>query len=157
MDVKQLMTTEVACVRPGDSLGAAARVMWERDCGAVPVVDFSNDEVVGIVTDRDICIATWTRDLPPTSISVSEVMSSNVVTCLATDSVGAAESLMRTKQIRRIPVVDRQRRLVGIVSLADIAVLAQRDGASGPGPSRDVVAVFARVSAPRPADARPHA
>jgi CBS domain-containing protein len=146
MDVQKLMTTKVSCVRSGDTLSAAARVMWDCDCGAVPVVDPASDEVVGIVTDRDICIATWSHDQRPSSISVSEAMSSDVVTCLATDSVAAVEILMREKQVRRVPVVDRHRRLVGIVSLGDIAIAAHRDASLDTAPARDVAAVLARVS-----------
>jgi CBS domain-containing protein len=149
MEIQKIMTTNVSCVRSGDTLSTAARVMWDCDCGAVPVVDPASDEVVGIVTDRDICIATWSQDQRPSAISVSEAMSSDVVTCLATDSVASVESLMRGKQVRRVPVVDRYRRLIGIVSLGDIAIAAQRDAGSDTAPSRDVAAVLARVSARR--------
>ncbi len=149
MDVQKIMTTNVSCVRSGDTLSTAARVMWDCDCGSVPVVDPASDEVVGIVTDRDICIATWSHDQQPSSISVSEAMSSDVVTCLATDSIASVESLMRSKQVRRVPVVDRHRRLVGIVSLGDIAIAAHRDAGIDTAPSRDVAAVLARVSARR--------
>lgn len=149
MDVQKIMTTNVSCVRSGDTLSTAAQVMWDCDCGAVPVVDPASDEVVGIITDRDICIATWSHDAPPSDVRVSEAMSSDVVTCLATDSVAAVESVMRGKQVRRVPVVDRHRRLVGIVSLGDIAVAAQRDAAVDTAPSRDVAAVLARISMPR--------
>ncbi len=156
MDVQKIMTTNVSSVRSGDSLSTAARVMWDCDCGAVPVVDPASEEVVGIVTDRDICIATWSHDSAPSAISVSEAMSSDVVTCAATDSIASVESLMRAKQVRRVPVVDRHRRLVGIVSLGDIAVAAQRDAAVDTAPSRDVAAVLARISAPRSANASMH-
>jgi len=153
MDVQKIMTTNVSCVRSGDTLSTAAGVMWDCECGAGPVVDPTNDEVVGIVTDRDICIAGWSRNLPPSAISVSEAMASEVVTCLATDSVASVESLMRAKQVRRVPVVDRHRRLVGIVSLGDIAVAAERDAAVDTAPSHDVAALLARVSTPRHAPA----
>lgn len=146
MDIQKIMTTTVSCVRSGDTLSAAARVMWDCDCGSVPVVDPASDEVVGIITDRDICIATWSHDERPSAISVSEAMSSDVVTCLATDSVASVETLMRSKQVRRVPVVDRHRRLVGIVSLGDIAIAAHRDAGVDTAPSRDVAAVLARVS-----------
>lgn len=156
MDVQKIMTTNVSCVRSGDTLSTATRVMWDCDCGAVPVVDPANEEVVGIITDRDICIATWSRNLPPSDISVSEAMSCEVVTCLATDSVASVEAVMRAKQVRRVPVVDRHRRLVGIVSLGDIAVAAHRDAAIDTAPSRDVAAVLARISTPRSPTASAH-
>jgi CBS domain-containing protein len=151
MDIQRIMTKHVSYVKSGDSLAIAVRAMWDCDCGAVPVVDPANDELVGIITDRDICIATWSRDLPPSAIRVSEAMTNQVVTCLATDTVAAVENLMRAKQVRRIPVIDRNHRLVGIVSLADIAVSAHRDAALDTTPSRDVAAVLARISTPRAA------
>jgi CBS domain-containing protein len=150
MNIENIMTPNVAYVKCGDSLSVAARAMWDFDCGAVPVVDPTNEEVVGIITDRDICIACWSRDLPPSTIAVGDAMSSQVVTCLATDSIAAVENLMRAKQVRRIPVVDRNRRLIGIVSLGDIAVAAHRDSALDTAPSRDVAAVLARISTRRP-------
>jgi CBS-domain-containing membrane protein len=94
--------------------------MWDHDCGAVPVVG-EDAKVVGIVTDRDICMATWSRGRAPGHISVAEVMSKNVFCCRREDSILGAEALMRANQIRRLPVVDREQRLVGMLSLADIA------------------------------------
>jgi CBS-domain-containing membrane protein len=74
-----------------------------------------------MVTDRDICMATWSRGLPPGSIFVDEAMSKELVRCTSDDTVARAGALMRSNQIRRIPVVDSEGRLVGILSLADIA------------------------------------
>jgi len=149
MNIEKIMTPNVAYVKSGDTLSTAARAMWDFDCGAIPVVDPTNEEVVGIITDRDICIACWSRDLPPSAVIVGDAMCSQVVTCLATDSVSAVENLMRAKQVRRIPVVDRNRRLIGIVSLGDIAIAAHRDSALDTAPSRDVAAVLARISTRR--------
>lgn len=149
MNIQSIMTVHVAYVKSGDTLSTAARAMWDHDCGAVPVVDPTNEEVVGIITDRDICIACWSRDLPPSAVSVADAMCSQIVTCLATDSVSSVENLMRARQVRRIPVVDRNRRLIGIVSLGDIAIAAHRESALDTAPSRDVAAVLARISTPR--------
>jgi signal-transduction protein with cAMP-binding, CBS, and nucleotidyltransferase domain len=95
--------------------------MWDCDCGAVPVRESNGASLVGIVTDRDICMATWSRALAPNAILVSQVMSHGVVSCGPRDSITRAESIMRENQIRRLPVVDDGGRIVGILSLADIA------------------------------------
>jgi CBS domain-containing protein len=121
MIVADLMTRNAASVRSGQTLASAAQVMWDCDCGAVPVVEREGDKVIGMVTDRDICMATWSRGLPPSSIFVDEAMSKELVRCTANDTIAHAGALMRSNQIRRIPVVDSEGRLLGILSLADIA------------------------------------
>src|SRR5687768_2334487 len=118
MKVTDLMTRKVACVRADEPLSSAAKLMWDCDCGAVPVIDGS-DRVVGMITDRDICMATWSRDQAPSGISVHQAMSEELHQCSPDASVATAEGLMRSKQIRRIPVVDENQRLAGILSLAD--------------------------------------
>jgi len=120
MIVQDLMTWKAASVRPEQTLDAAAQLMWNCDCGAIPVVD-DDSKLVGIVTDRDICMAAWSRGRVLGQISVAEVMSRDVFRCHPDDSVMGAEALMRDSQIRRLPVVDREQRLLGILSLADIA------------------------------------
>jgi CBS domain-containing protein len=121
MIVADLMTRNAASVRSGQTLAAAAQLMWDCDCGAVPVIESVGDKAIGILTDRDICMATWSRGLPPGSIFVDEVMSHDLVRCTPQDAISRVEALMRSKQIRRIPVVDADQHLVGILSLADIA------------------------------------
>ncbi|HEY6558528.1 MAG TPA: CBS domain-containing protein [Polyangiaceae bacterium] len=120
MRVSELMTKVVACVRCNDPCGVAAKLMWDCDCGAVPVVD-EGERVVGMITDRDICMAAWSRDSAPSAIRTGDVMSRQLYFCSPGDGVGLAENLMRSHQIRRIPVLDGERRLAGILSLADIA------------------------------------
>jgi CBS domain-containing protein len=121
MLVEDLMTRNVASVGSDQTLAVAAQLMWDCDCGALPVVETDSAKVVGMITDRDICMATWSRGLAPGAISVREVMSENLVACQPRDAIARAESVMRTKQIRRLPVVSSERRLLGILSLADIA------------------------------------
>lgn len=121
MIVADLMTRNPASVQSGQTLATAAEFMWACDCGAVPVVQQETGKVIGIITDRDICMATWSRGLAPGSISVDEVMSRDVVSCGSQDTILRAETLMLAKQIRRIPVLDSDERLVGMLSLADIA------------------------------------
>lgn len=119
--VSELMTKKVSTVRAGDSLSAAAKMMWDGDCGVVPVLDANSDRVVGMITDRDICMAAFMRDRPPSAIAVAEVMSRGLYSCSPDDAVEVAEDLMRDKQIRRLPVLDASGGLAGILSLADLA------------------------------------
>jgi CBS domain-containing protein len=120
MIVENLMTRNPASVLPERDLAVAAQLMWDRDCGALPVVNESR-RVVGMITDRDICMATWSQARAPNEILVSEVMSPNVIVCRPDDAISRAESIMRTNQIRRVPVIGTDHHLVGILSLADIA------------------------------------
>ena len=121
MKVKELMTTDVKRCSPETNLAAAARIMWEGDCGAVPVTD-ERDRVIGVITDRDICIAAATRPRTEGEIPVKEVISRALYTCAPGDDVRAALETMKTRKIRRLPVVDPGGRLIGIVSIHDIAV-----------------------------------
>jgi CBS domain-containing protein len=121
MRVAQLMTRDVRSVASDQSLSAAAQLMWECDCGAIPVREAGGAKVIGMVTDRDICMATWSKGLAPAHIPVAEAMSSRLVPCSPNDTIATAESMMRANKIRRVPVVDADGGLVGILSLADIA------------------------------------
>lgn len=127
MRVKDLMTRSTACVRSDQSLADAAGLMWKHDCGALPVVHGDDSRVIGMITDRDICMAAWSKGQAPASICVSDVMSHGVVHCSESDSVGRAEAIMESNQIRRLPVLDGEDRLVGILSLADIARATEGD------------------------------
>lgn len=138
MKVRELMTDKVAYVQRSANLSDAARLMWDCDCGAIPVVEDDSQSVVGMITDRDICMACWSKDRPPSSIPVVEAMSPDLFRCSPDDSLTAAESLMRSTQVRRIPVVDAERKLLGILSLADIVTRAQRAGIYGAGASREL-------------------
>lgn len=126
MKVESLMTTDVRICCSEDTLAQAARAMWERDCGCVPVLD-DEARVVGMLTDRDICMAAWTQGLPLAEIQVATAMSKRLLTCKREDKVEDAEAQMRAHQVRRLPVIDEQGRLEGLISLADIAAEAQRE------------------------------
>ncbi len=131
MKVKELMTTDVVSVNQTESLSEAARLMWEYDCGAIPVLDIVSERILGMITDRDICMALWSQDRPASTIRVSGVTSRDLCACKQDDSVASAEKLMRTRQIRRVPVLDQDDRLVGILSLADIVKACQRYSPTG--------------------------
>ena len=126
MKVKDLMTTDVKRCSPETNLASAAKIMWEGDCGAVPVTD-ERDRVVGVITDRDICIAAATRPSREGEIPVKDVISKSAYTCAPGDDVRAALETMKARKVRRLPVVE-QGRLVGIVSIHDIAEQSRNRG-----------------------------
>jgi CBS domain-containing protein len=153
MKVKDVMTTNVAAVRSDEPLSLAAQLMWDCDCGALPVADRLSGRIVGMITDRDICMASWMRDRAPSSIRIAEAMSQRLHATAPEDSLSSAEHLMRLKQIRRLPVLDDGYQLVGIVSLADIATAAERQGmqaAAGELTPREVSTTLAEICHPRP-------
>lgn len=125
MKVSQVMTGVVKTCRARDSLGKAARIMWDHDCGSVPVVD-ADQKIVGIVTDRDIALAAYTQGLPLHDIRAEAAMQRRVLSCSPDDDLQSAEELMRQNQVRRVPVLDRNGKAVGIVSLNDVALGVRR-------------------------------
>jgi CBS domain-containing protein len=125
IEVRDLMEPDVRSCRPQDALSEPARIMWERDCGCVPVVasDGSN-RVVGMITDRDICMATYTSGRLLAELRVSDSMSRGVHSVGPDDPVAEAERVMRDARVRRLPVMDERGHLLGILSLADVAEAA---------------------------------
>jgi CBS domain-containing protein len=120
MNIQDIMSKPALTCRDTDSLQAAAQLMWEHDCGAIPVTDHAG-KLVGMVTDRDICMATYTQGKPPQDLLVADAMAKQVFSGHVHDSVDAIESLMSEKQIRRIPILNGDNRPVGVVSLNDLA------------------------------------
>ena len=118
--VGRLMSYDPRTCGPDDSASHAAQIMWDNDCGCVPVVD-ADGKVIGMITDRDICMAAFTRGKPLADISVSSIFSRHVVSVHEDDSVETAEAAMRSHRIRRVPVVDWKGRPVGILSINDLA------------------------------------
>jgi CBS domain-containing protein len=131
MLVDELMQKDVRSCAPDDPMNEAARAMWEADCGFVPVVEPGSRRVVGVITDRDVCMASYTRGRTLAELRVRDAMSANVRTCAPGDSLGAAESAMRAAHVRRLPVVDASGQLLGVLSLADLARGYARLRASG--------------------------
>jgi len=124
MQVKKLMTERVAVCRVNDALNEAARIMWESDCGFLPVVDHDS-RVAGVITDRDICMAAYTQGVPLHASLVSSAMSKMLRTCSPEDDVEDAEDLLRRHQLRRLPVIDTDGRLCGVITLGDFARSSQ--------------------------------
>lgn len=131
MLTRHIMSQPVAVCQLSDSLDQAARLMWEDDCGAVPVVD-SAGRAVAMVTDRDICMAAYTQGKPLGQISVSSAMSKDLRACLPDDTLEQAEQLMMEYQLRRIPVLDDDGHPVGILSLNDLARAANHQHPAAP-------------------------
>lgn len=133
LEVGDLMTRNVFSVRASEPLSTAAKLLWDHDCGVIPVVEDSGERVVGMVTDRDICMATWSRNLAPSLIATSDAMSQGLVSCSPTDSIETAEGIMRSRKVRRLPVLDAEGKMVGLLSVTDIARVARQPSSARPG------------------------
>jgi len=146
MHIKDIMSHPVVSCPAGSTLDQAARLMWEFDCGIIPVVN-DDGRLAGIVTDRDICMAAYTQARPLASIPISTAMAKQVIAVHFEDPIEQAEELMRDHQIRRMPVLDSESRPVGLISMNDLARLAARARKSGV--DRELVRTLAAVCQPR--------
>lgn len=157
MSIRDIMSQPAVTCQPIDSLNTAAQLMWEHDCGALPVID-DDGHVVGMITDRDICMAAYTQGGTLRDVPVAQAMAKEVFSCQAEDALADVEQLMSEKQIRRVPVVNGDSRPLGVVSLNDIARFAasarRRNGID-----REVIETLAAISRPRPHELKvlPHA
>jgi CBS domain-containing protein len=116
------MTKNPVYALPHDTVAEVARLMKDKDIGPVPIVqDRDGTQLVGIVTDRDLALKVVAEGLDPMTTRVSDVMTSDIVTCREDDNIEKALDAMSRHQLRRIPVVDKENRLVGIIAQADVA------------------------------------
>jgi CBS domain-containing protein len=123
MQVKDMMTPEPACCRPDTSLPEVARMMVDKDCGEIPVVENKSSKVpIGVVTDRDIVCRTVANGLNPLDLTAADCMTKPIVTVTPEMSLEEACRIMEEKLIRRIPVVDDRGACVGILAVADVAL-----------------------------------
>ena len=125
MKVQDIMTREVKFCGPDINLAAAAEILWRNNCGALPVLD-SEGKVIGVLTDRDMCIALGTRNQRASDLAAREVAVKPVFTCRPDDDVHEALRAMRKHQVRRVPVVDVDSKLTGIVCLDEIVLHAEK-------------------------------
>src|SRR5262245_17635028 len=132
MKVGRLMKSPVVSCKPNDSLEIAARLMWDNDFGCVPVCD-SDGGLVGMITDRDVCMAAYLQGGPLRTLYVGSAMAREVHSCRPDDTIADGEAIMRAKQVRRLPVVDGDGRLVGILSLSDLGQQAREEARSKKG------------------------
>lgn len=123
--ISEIMTQDVTVIAPTGNLQQAAQLMRDQDIGALPVCD--GTRLVGMITDRDITIRAVAEGKSPGDVQVSEVMSDKVFWCYEDQSVEEVLQEMGDEQIRRIPVMSRDKRLVGVVSLGDLAVREAAD------------------------------
>jgi CBS domain-containing protein len=148
MKISELMTRPVHACRATDTLDLAARLMWENDIGSVVVTD-DTGQVVGMVTDRDACMAALMCGARLHDIPVATAMAKSVVTCRPNDSDTAVAETMAKHKIRRIPVVDDSKQPVGVVSLNDLARTMARGRDV---PSTSVAGTLAAISEHRVPD-----
>lgn len=127
MKVEEVMTRDVAVAAPEETIQQAAQMMEDMDIGVLPVAD--NDRLVGMITDRDITIRAVAAGMGPEA-KVSEVMTRDVKYCFCDQELAEVGDNMADIQLRRLPVLDRDKRLVGILALGDIAISSDNDCAS---------------------------
>lgn len=142
MQAKEIMSSDPQCCTPEDTLRDAARMMADNDCGCLPVVeDKAGKRVIGVLTDRDIAVRGVARGKTPDS-KVNDVMSPAPACCSAEDDVEVVEKIMIDKQVRRVPVVDADGRVVGMIAQADLA----RDNRAAS--DREVGRIVEKISEP---------
>ena len=130
MRVSEVMTRGAECARPADTIAHAAERMKALNVGALPVCG-DNDRLVGMLTDRDITVRATAGASDPCGTCVSDVMTPGITYCFDDQDVADAARLMKEKQIRRLAVLNRDKRLIGIVSLGDLAVDSRDDELAG--------------------------
>jgi CBS domain-containing protein len=129
MKINEVMTRRVEVVHPDATIEEAAEKMKSLDVGALPVCD--GDRLQGMITDRDITVRATAEGYVPGFTKVRTVMTEDVQWCFDDEDVQAAAEIMQRAQIRRLPIVNREKRLVGIVSLGDVAVRTDDEQLSG--------------------------
>jgi len=124
MKVKEIMTPGAQAIWLTESLADAAKLMWDNDCGVLPIIK-DGRKVIGMITDRDICMASAMRDAHPSAISVEEVMTGRVFGVKQEDNVDQALQTMQEHRIRRLPVINPEGELEGMVSMNDVLLHAK--------------------------------
>jgi CBS domain-containing protein len=148
MTIEEIMTRDVQCCGPDTNLAAAAKMMWDSDCGALPVLNVRG-QVMGMITDRDICMAAATRNKPASEITVWETSTAKSYTCRETDDVHTALDIMKRERVRRLPVVDEDGVLQGIVAMNDFILAADEGKKAGGLSCEDVMRAMKAISVHR--------
>jgi len=144
MQVAALIQREVTTCSDRDQLHDVANLMWKHDIGCLPVLG-DGGRVIGMITDRDVCMAAYLQAAPLRSIAVSSAMSREIVSCKESDDVLDVGKTMRSRQIRRVPVVDDRGALVGMITLNDLARAAHE----GKLPAAEIAQILVAISHPR--------
>ncbi len=149
MRVSDAQSRDVRYCSPDTSLSTAGWMLWEYDCGILPVVD-EQRRVVGVITDRDICMSAVTKLRPMSEIRVHEVITGRAYCCKPGDDVRDALKTMRTNQVRRLPVVEDGNKLVGVLSVTDLILRAREPKGGKPSELsyEDVMLALKAISAP---------
>ena len=150
MNVQDIMTSEVQFCGPDSNLASVAKLMWDTDCGVLPVLNVEG-QVLGMITDRDICMACATKNRAPSEITVREALSGKTYSCKTSDDSQTVMDIMKREQVRRLPVVDEEGVLQGLISMNDLILLAGETKA-GKAPaisSEDVARALQAISAHR--------
>ncbi len=152
MNVSDRMSSDVCTLGAHESLERATQIMWEHDCGCVPIVDHEQ-HLVGVITDRDICMGAYTQGGCLRDIPVHRCMSRAAHVCAPEDSLESAASRMGSQQVRRLPVVDGEGHVVGILALGDLArtIGTTRGGSQKQAFGGEVARALSSISEPRTA------
>jgi CBS domain-containing protein len=149
MKIYDVMTPEAQSCSPSSDLAAVGALMWRCDCGTIPVVDPVSGKVQGMITDRDICMAAATKNRPAVEISVSEVVTGKLYAVRPDDDAREGLRIMREKKVRRVPVVDSDGKLQGIVSINDLILLADAKSGRHSLPGTEVMDTLKNICAHR--------
>jgi len=144
MKVRDVMTETATFCRLDTPLSEAADLMWKNGCGFLPVIG-EGGNVIGVITDRDVGVAFGTRRQRPSELLAKDVMSSTLFTCTPEDSIPCALTTMRMEGIRRLPVIDEEGNLVGVLSIDDLALKARRQASKKEISYRDVEEAYKAI------------
>lgn len=146
MKVKEVMTPDAKAIWLTESLSDAAKLMWDNDCGVLPIIK-DGRKVIGMITDRDICMAVAMRDANPSGVSVEEVMTGEVYAVSTEDEVDQALQTMKDHKIRRLPVLNPEGELEGMLSMNDIVLHAKTSKGAAAGTIKydDVVKTYQAI------------
>lgn len=150
MNVDRWMTRTVHTCQPTDSLQTAAQLLWQHDLGALPVVD-GERRVLGIVTDRDLCMAAFTRGSGLAHHTVESAMARQVTTIGPKESIRRAHELLRDQQLRRLPVVDDAGRLLGVITIQDLVLrsISELPSAKRKSAAAEILQTLGAIASPR--------
>ncbi len=126
MKIEKIMTKAVGCCVSEDTLTKVAKIMRQKNCGGVPIIDGEN-QVIGIITDRDVCLAALSQNKKISQIKAAELIGAKIISCAASDKIEDALKKMRKNQIKRLPVIGKNGELVGILSVSDVLMSARKN------------------------------
>jgi CBS domain-containing protein len=144
MKVRDVMTQRATFCRLDTPLSEAADLMWKNGCGFLPVIG-EGGNVIGVITDRDVSVAFGTRRRRPSELLAKDVMSSSLFTCTPEDSIACVLTTMRMEGIRRLPVIDREGNLAGILSIDDLVLKAREEASKKEISYRDVEEAYKAI------------